>query len=213
MLISRARKAITSASVEAVRDEPMLFGATLDFAKREGGHLTRVLCAWLEDLDPHSNVIVDTRTHMLMKGWYPAIPGWHCDAIPRKEDGQPDFNDPRIAGIRHFMCVIDCGTEALTEFVTFKDVPIWPETPEGENVWAVRSRMINNMPPDKLDVVTVESNVLYEFGPHDYHRAMPAKRNGGWRFFFRASVDTTNLPKNVIRKQTQVYLPDVDMGW
>jgi len=42
----------------------------------------------------------------------------------------------------------------------------------------------------------------------------PSHSGHGWRYFFRASVNTkTRGPLNEIRKQVQVYLPDADMGW
>ncbi|KQV29025.1 hypothetical protein ASE23_11930 [Rhizobium sp. Root73] len=58
-----------------------------------------------------------------------------------------------------------------------------------------------------------QSLSVFKFSPRDYHRAIPATGDG-WRFFFRASVNTlTKGPLNEIRQQVQAYLPSQDLGW
>lgn len=202
-----------------IKAEPMVFSADPLFAIREGGSLT---CAIIGEVTKHgaldkarlaADCVIDTRVHMLKPGWAPAIPGWHCDAIPRGADGQPDFADPAIPCIRHFLCVIDAGTGSTTEFL--RDAPAdFPEPYPGENTWAARSRHINKRLAEGVgEVVRAESGVVYEFDCTDYHRAIPAT-GSGWRYFFRASLFTKSRgPLNEIRQQVQVYMPDADMGW
>lgn len=214
-------------NADQIKDEPMLFSADPIFAHAHGGSLTRYVLNALTTrgkINPGEHVVIDTRVHMLKPGWIPAIGGWHCDAIPRGDDGQPVLDHPAIDGIRHYLCVIDCGTGALTEFIrhnTLADKFLPKVASPGKNLWGEHSELINEVLAGAKDfgldrefyVTTVKNGQIYEFGPRDYHRAIPATGDG-WRFFFRASVNTlTRGPLNEIRQQVQVYLPHEDLGW
>jgi hypothetical protein len=88
------------ATAEEIEGETMLFSASPAFAFEKGGPLTR---AFLEGAGPalgdmalfcashRMHIVIDTRSHMLMRGFSPAIGGWHCDAYPRPPEGQPDL--------------------------------------------------------------------------------------------------------------------------
>lgn len=196
-----------------IKDEPMLYSASPRFAVDYGGSITREIIFNLGNRLPPKHTVIDTRVHMLKPGWSPSIPGWHCDAIPRDENKQLNFEDPCIPFIRHYLVVIDSGTASLTEFVRFKNPVDWRQPEPGENVWGARSRQIEEMPETEKEIVTVESGAFYEFDCSDYHRSTLATGHG-WRFFFRASVNTrTRGPFNEIRKQVQVYIPDEHLGW
>lgn len=210
-------------NADQIKDEPMLFSADPIFAHAHGGSLTRYVLNALTSrgkINPGEHVVIDTRVHMLKPGWIPAIGGWHCDAIPRGADGQPELDHPAIDGIRHYVCVIDCGTGSLTEF--FHDPEFTKGLPTkaspGKNLWGEHSELINKRLEETRDadeetVTTCSSGHIYEFDARDYHRAIAANGDG-WRFFFRASVNTlTKGPLNEIRKQVQVYLPHEDLGW
>lgn len=213
-------------NADQIKDEPMLFSADPQFAYRNGGGLTRAVLNTLTSrgkISPDQHVVIDTRVHMLKPGWIPAIGGWHCDAVPRGADGQPELDHPAIDGIQHFLCVIDCGTGSLTEFWDAPHINrrLPMKASPGKNLWGEHSEMINlsmrMVEPyggDPRKWVTVcQSGQIYEFDARDYHRAIPATGDG-WRFFFRASVNTlTKGPLNEIRKQVQVYLPHEDFGW
>lgn len=57
-----------------VKNEPMFFNCDLDFAYKNGGDITK---SFIENLPMdwiNSNPVLDSRVHMLMKGWYPCIP-------------------------------------------------------------------------------------------------------------------------------------------
>lgn len=199
-----------------IKDERMVFSASPDFAYENGGFLT----AWCLDACEEAgmpfndgNVVVDTRVHMLKPGWFPSIPGWHCDGVPRSLDKQVDLSHPQRDKIVHYLCVVDADTLSLTEFLPDQFLPDLPALPhEGENLWGTHSKLIK----ENLvggEVVTVESDHLYKFSAYDYHNTVPAKGHG-WRFFFRASVNTqTKGPYNEIRQQVQTYLPYEDLGW
>lgn len=219
LMVANAPILIADAAV--IKDETMLFSADPEFAFAKGGPITRKAIEFLiSNLGmPDDNVVIDTRVHMLKPGWNPAIPGWHCDAVPRGADGQPDFSDPSLDDIEHYLLVIDADdqpTGAMTEFVDLKSPVRFPAPDAGENVWGVHSRIINELLDAEarhLEVLTLESGRLYRFTAHDYHRSVPAT-GSGWRYFLRASVNTkTRGPFNEIRQQVQVYMPDADLGW
>jgi hypothetical protein len=83
-------------SIEMIKNEPMFFSADSDFVKEHGGPITRrFLASMPSDWIAARDLIWDSRSHMLMPGWYPCIPGWHLDDIPRtRPDGQPDHVNP-----------------------------------------------------------------------------------------------------------------------
>lgn len=227
-MLSRLNEQPFVAPVELLKDEPMLFSASPQFALQEGGPLTLEAVTFLlssgEISLDYSNVVIDTRVHMLKPGWIPAIGGWHCDAIPRGDDGQPVLDHPAIPRIRHYLMVVDCGTGSMTEFLrpgTAAPKFLPKVASPGKNLWGEHSELINAViegaPRFGLDrshyVETADSGVIYGFDATDYHRAIPATGHG-WRFFFRASVNTlTKGPLNEIRRQVQVYLPHEDSGW
>lgn len=66
-----------------IRDTPSLFNASLEDALRYGGELTRAALSAMSIPGDRKHIIVDTKTHMLMPGMWPAIPGWHTDGVPR----------------------------------------------------------------------------------------------------------------------------------
>lgn len=72
---------------ETISEEPMIFSGDPDFTYKNGGELTRLVLDELNRLGKtsecpnHLYPVIDTRSHMLMKGMYPAIGGRHCDAI------------------------------------------------------------------------------------------------------------------------------------
>ncbi|MBD9511892.1 hypothetical protein IB265_34655 [Ensifer sp. ENS10] len=205
---------------DQIKNEPMLFSADPRFAYANGGFLTRTVLDKLTQrgkFAPDDHVVIDTRVHMLKPGWIPAIGGWHCDAVPRGADGQPELDHPAIPGIRHYLCVVDSGTGSMTEFLTANIADYLPRKARPEkNLWGEHSELINDWlgeDNDGDDTTTLQSGEIYEFSARDYHRAIPATGHG-WRFFFRASVETlTKGPLNEIRQQVQVYLPNEDWGW
>ncbi|TCV62338.1 hypothetical protein EDE09_124103 [Neorhizobium sp. S3-V5DH] len=227
-MLSRLNEQPFVAPVELLKDEPMLFSASPQFALQEGGPLTLEATTFLLNAGEISldrgNVVIDTRVHMLKPGWIPAIGGWHCDAIPRGEDGQPVLDHPAIPGIRHYLLVVDCGTGSMTEFLNHGSLItelLQKVASPGKNLWGEHSEEINTYLSDLVElgadrseyVTTAESGALYKFSARDYHRAIPATGHG-WRYFFRASVNTmVKEPLNEIRKQVQVYLPHEDLGW
>lgn len=185
----------------------MLFSADVRFARAHGGPITR---AFLEYVPFES--VIDSRVHMLMPGWYPCIPGWHLDDIPRtRPDGQPDHKHPAYTSSSIMMIA---GDASVTEFIEgelgLSDIGIT----EGA-VYGRWNACINHMlaqPNCQIAVRQVPNYSLVKFGWGAFHRGVPATKFG-WRFFIRANYNTARDVKNEIRRQTQVYLPVPEVGW
>lgn len=212
-----------------IKNEPMLFNADGACAEIDGGPITRDflgrLLACRRDLSL-TDIVVDTRVHMLMPGWYPCIPGFHHDDVPRlRSDGQPfypEFHDGKAPGeyydSKHAMTIVG-GSGSFTQFALgraeFDDVPL------GKTIYAQwHSEVMARL--DKP--ATVESGPLrsYFVKPRDivffdarsWHQGVPAT-DFGWRFFARASWNTARVKHctNEIRRQVQVYLENPMEGW
>lgn len=196
---------------ELIKNETMLFSADFDFAYSNGNSLTK---AFLDQLDKTKNWIIDSRVHMLMKGWYPCIPGWHHDDVPRSLiDGQPNYESPEYEADHVIMILGDCSrTEFLKANLGFKKVELNKVV---YNEWNIDinkhlDKAINSY-KDKT-VVQLESGKLYKFNCYDFHRGVPATKSG-WRFFIRASTNTKRIVKNEIRRQVQAYPSNLEGGW
>ena len=218
-------------TTEEIKNEPMLFQADWDFATRFGGPLTRRILTTLRNTPEfnnayqlaHSNklnLVIDTRVNMVMQGWYPSIPGWHCDDVPRSEKyAQPDFSQRKDA-CQHFTIVLSdtdmpdlftgagvSGTEYLTTPTTLSVDP--------EAVWKSVDSLLNDMlaaevlgpSPTKF----LKDGELLQFNQQALHRTSPA-RVAGWRLFFRCSF-TYRKATNEVRRQAQAYIPLDKAGW
>lgn len=205
----------TAAELEA---EPMLFKADWGFAAKHAGRITLdflgALGLHMKTLGIRENepLVIDTRTHMLMRGHYPCIPGWHHDDVPRGgANNQPQYDAPPYAS-QHLCAVIDAydqPTGALPEFAHGPiDVP-WP-LPEDVTVYAAWDAHINAAYPEAG--APVRSREVWRFDCNTFHRGMPA-RSTGWRFFIRATWGTNDKPVNKIRRNANVYVPWSTAGW
>ena len=196
-------------TADDIENEPMLFSFDREQAERQSGPMTLDFLRSMPDDWQNSEIIIDSRSHMLMKGFYPAIPGWHLDDVPRtRQDGQPDHINPEYKS-EHIMAVY--GNCAMTEFavgsISLADPPL------GTTIYGEWSPLIDKAVSERrMSLITAQIGCLYEFNWQTWHRAVAAER-AGWRWFIRASRNTSRKPVNKIRKQVNVYLPNVDMGW
>ena len=204
-------------TTDEIKNEPMLFGADWSFAIMEGGPITQSIMKELHSaicfdnkvqgcIHDGYNFIIDTRVTMTMKGYYPSIPGFHTDWVPRGKDGQPDLTqiDDNVI---HYMCLLsDVESHTCTEFVIDEpelefdyssDDAIWTQLDKQINAGNYRTRFL-------------EPNTIISFDQNSIHRASPTV-TPGWRFFFRASL-LKKKPANEIRNQVQIYAP-IGMGW
>jgi hypothetical protein len=206
---------VNGISVDALKNEPMLFSCDLWTAWRLGGPITRLFLGDLPQEWFGDDLVIDSRVHMLMKGWYPCIPGWHHDDVPRTApDGQPNYMDPEYLS-EHLSCVIDLGTGSLTEYI--RDQVVVPRPNLGEVVYEVWNHAINDnleAYPDReyYKIQQVKSGEIVKFDYTTFHRGVPAT-GSGWRWFIRVSRKTGRKATNELRRQVQVYMSELEAGW
>ena len=198
-------------SENKISSEPMLFGVDCEFAAKHGGPLTQEVMFELVrtfDMTPDTNfphMRIDTRVHMLMPGMCPAIPGWHCDGVPRSDySEQPDMDKMSLEMLHASVFLSTTPRLAPTEFIGQKEVTVYYDP---NRVWGSVNDHVqrsNTMIPQ----VPYDGQIV-QFTGQTLHRATAATARG-WRFFLRASW-TDQEPANEIRKQVQVYT--TEGGW
>lgn len=192
---------------DQIKQEPMFFNCTTKFAAENGGPITKKFISLLAK--EYQEGILDSRVHMLMKGWYPCIPGWHHDDMPRNTaDGQPNYKNPDYRA-KHCLALVNSDI-APTQFL-IGEIQV-PEPEEGRVVyeqWNFHLMYENTNGGGKR----VEAkDRLYYFDCDTFHRGTAAVKNG-WRWFGRVSIDTHRKPTNEIRRQVQIYMSAVNAGW
>lgn len=194
---------------EEIKNEQMFFNSSADFAYRFGGEITR---RFLDALPPEwRSGVFDSRVHMLMPGWYPGIPGWHHDDVPRPGGGQPDYDHPTYHS-EHIMGLVN-GEICPTAFAL--GMCVMPAVPPGETVYKVWNDEVDRLiATECLDRVEAESGTLIGFNWQTFHACQRA--NGtGWRWFGRISRNTDRCKNitNEVRRQVQAYLEFPTEGW
>lgn len=208
--------AMPSFTQDQIKNEPMFYNADAEYASEHGGPITKYFVERLYDLfhwDVPRPMVIDTRSHMLMKGFYPCIPGWHHDDVPRsRADGQPNYNNPEYHA-QHYMALVN-GDICPTEFALGKCE--MPDFDEGEVCYRKWHPLVDELcDSGKLQRYEASGNPIIQFDAHSFHRGTQA-RESGWRWFGRASMSTDRLynTTNEIRNQVQVYIPAPDYrGW
>ena len=197
---------------EMVKNEPMFFSADLDFAYDNGGPITKNFIQRLpKEFFGDKYAYLDSRVHMLMEGWYPCIPGWHHDDVPRNTpDGQPNYVNPPYR-TKHVMALVNADI-APTQFL-IGNIQV-PTPVSGSAIYKQWDDSIDSQLNKYNDyvVMNAESNKLYEFDCDTFHRGTAAVKNG-WRWFGRVSIGRKRTVPSEIRRQVQVYMPTINAGW
>lgn len=195
--------------------EPRLVGVSMALAYEKGGQLTRRIMKALGDatqgygpkVPKGLHAIVDTRCQRLMPGMYPAIPGWHCDDIPRPTyEGQPDFSlvNPEA---RHFTAYCETVPNVSnTEYV----LSPFEFTPTQGPVWRELHRTLENS--RGLLRGHQRAGVIMAMSHDTPHRAT-ACQNRGWRFWLRLSFMHRKPEAPLIASQEHVYVVSEANGW
>ena len=202
-----------------VKNEPMLFNCDLEHADLLGGPITKAVLNVLPDDWKRSDLVVDSRVHMLMPGWYPCIPGWHHDDVPRtRADKQPNYG-PGQDRSEHLLLLVN-GDIAPTAMATGSMLFLEPEA--GKTIYAEWDKEVNlAIQNGLLEKSHIPSNLLVHINDRTWHTGTAAVKNG-WRFFIRFSryfdcdgnvIARRNPRTNELRRQVQVYLDNVNAGW
>lgn len=189
-----------------VKDEPMVFGCDYYGANRLGGQLTKnftdfCLRYWGRD----SNFIIDSRTQMLMSGWYPCIPGWHLDDVPRERlDKQPNHYNPSYKA-EHLAVFLGPCSKTLFAVGEIELV----EPPIGHTIytaWHPEVELSN------LKKQEIQPGNIVAFNWQSFHKCQQATENG-WRFWIRATRYTHRPFTNEQRTSVNIYIPTENQGW
>lgn len=196
-------------SQDVVKNEPMFFNCDLSYAWENGGPITKAFIEKLPiDWQEWCDVVFDSRVHMLMPEWYPCIPGWHHDDVPRSTPtGQPNYQNPEYFS-DHLCGLVNaeiCPTLFALGMIEVSNLDI------NTTIYETWSKEIAEM---TLPAYEAESGQYIEFDCNTFHTGVKAKA-GGWRWFGRLSrfTERTKHITNETRRQVQVYLENPIMGW
>jgi hypothetical protein len=197
-------------TTEQIKNEPMFFNCDLQFCRKHGNLITQSFLEYLPDDWKNCNPVIDSRVHMLMPGWCPAIPGFHHDDVPRSTPtGQPNYDNPEYYS-EHLTGIVN-GEIAPTLFALGKHT-----LPQVDGIiYRVWHPMVEEQIRDGiLKPFVLESGEYVQFDWQSMHTAQKAN-SSGWRWFIRLSrkTDRQNHVTNEIRRQVQVYLENPTDGW
>ena len=201
-----------------IKNEPMFFNCDLNYAWDKGGPITK---SFIENLPQDwGDAVFDSRVHMLMPGWYPAIPGFHHDDVPRPDipvgqhfltAGQPDYDNPRYLS-EHIIGLVNADV-CPTVFAIGNCV--MPKIADGDVIYRhwhdEVERLIDS---GAMQLKQVKDRTLTGFDWQSFHSGTKALKSG-WRWFGRVSKNTERQRKitNEIRVNAQVYLEFPTQGW
>lgn len=217
---------IADPSEDLIKTTPSLLQASMDDAVAFGGQLTRqALGAIARSMKFDRNyVVVDTKVHMLMPGFMPAIPGWHTDGVPRGPEkdpagkGAPDIDaqeeDTYIRPPRYHLLVT--GDMAPTKFALNPNLDLMvPDEPSADLYKLISTQMQAYEENDQLNLMLTSPSTVYSWDWWQLHTATAATKFG-WRFLIRVTETDHIKPRRelreVIRVQQQVYVPS-EFGW
>jgi len=208
-IIEHSKLSKTFSEVE-IKNEPMLFSCDLIHARKLGGPITNLILDEMPEDWKDRELIIDSRVHMLMPNWFPCIPGWHHDDVPRSlSNGQPNYYNPEYHS-KHIACVVNadiCPTDFALGLSDFLDIK------KGEKYYKVWHKLVEQQIQDGiLKLHSIKDSVITEFNWNTWHQGTRAIKNG-WRLFFRVTAQTFVKPKNELRRQTQVYMEYPMEGW
>lgn len=205
---------------EEIKNEPMFFNCDLEYAYENGNNITKSFIDNMPDEWKYGKVVFDSRVHMLMPNWYPAIPGFHHDDVPRPEietgkhfitAGQPDYDNPRYKS-EHILGIVNASV-CPTQFAIGSCE--MPAIEDGQLIYRTWHKEVERLlHENKLQLVEAKDRILYYFDCDTFHTGQKALSNG-WRWFGRVSRNTDRVNKitNEIRVNAQVYLEFPMEGW
>lgn len=213
----RSGATIKQPSQDLVKNTLSLWSCSLEDAVKYGGELTREALSNIPLVGGYKHTIVDTKVHMLIKGFCPAIPGYHTDHTPRGKDLNPLTKDqPNIhlqetnkAPTLHLLVT---GNHCLTDFLVDPlDLNI-PEKPTSD-LFKIISEQVNQKAD--LKKMTADSCRWYSWDWWNLHTGVIAS-GFEWRYLIRVTETDYQEPekdlRKIIRTQQNVYVPQ-SIGW
>lgn len=211
---------IEKPSQDDIKNTQGLWNASFDDAFRFGGDVTRAALQAMNLRGDKKHIVVDVKTHMLMPGMIPAIPGWHTDGVPRGGKSlSPASGAPHIhmqegtESPRYHLLVV--GGDCPTKFISSRNINLVTENLP--NLYAGISNQVCEMDnKGLLDTYDAPDGQVVEWDWWELHTAQQA-RAPGWRYLIRVTETDYLEPQKdlrlVLRNQQQVYLPTEKFGW
>lgn len=211
---------IEKPSQDDIKNTQGLWNASFDDAFRFGGDVTRAALQAMNIRGDKKHIVVDVKTHMLMPGMIPAIPGWHTDGVPRGGKSlSPASGAPHIhmqegtESPRYHLLVV--GGDCPTKFIASRNINLVTENLP--NLYAGISSQVCEMDnKGLLDTYDAPDGQVVEWDWWELHTAQQA-RAAGWRYLIRVTETDYLEPQKdlrlVLRNQQQVYLPTEKFGW
>lgn len=211
---------IEKPSQDDIKNTQGLWNASFDDAFRFGGDVTRAALQAMNLRGDKKHIVVDVKTHMLMPGMIPAIPGWHTDGVPRGgKTLSPASGAPHIHmqigadSPRYHLLVV--GGDCPTKFIASRNINLITENLP--NLYAGISSQVCEMDNrGLLDTYDAPDGQVVEWDWWELHTAQQA-RAPGWRYLIRVTETDYLEPQKdlrlVLRNQQQVYLPTEKFGW
>lgn len=211
---------IEKPSQDDIKNTQGLWNASFDDAFRFGGDVTRAALQAMNLRGDKKHIVVDVKTHMLMPGMIPAIPGWHTDGVPRGGKSlSPASGAPHIhmqegtESPRYHLLVV--GGDCPTKFIASRNIDLVTENLP--NLYAGISSQVCEMDnKGLLDTYDAPDGQVVEWDWWELHTAQQA-RAPGWRYLIRVTETDYLEPQKdlrlVLRNQQQVYLPTEKFGW
>lgn len=221
----RIGASIEEPSQEIIESSLNLRQVSLEDAARYGGSITKNALGAMNFRGDRKHIIVDTKVHLLMPGWVPAIPGWHTDGVPRGEEMNPaGKGDPNLAAQAYGLVsapryhLLVTGTHCPTKFL---DAPFALDLSMevGKDLYKVMTQQVNEslslVAENRVPTMTTPPSTVVEWDWWNVHTAQQATGRG-WRYLIRVTetdhIEPRTNPADFIRTQNQVYAP-MDFGW
>ena len=208
--ISERGKFPASFSMDEIKNEPMFFNCEINFAKAHGGVLTQAFLNNLPEDWKNCNPVIDSRVHMLMPGWFAAIPGFHHDDVPRTTPTkQPNYDAPEYHS-EHLTGLVNAEIAPTLFALGEHSLPVV----DGVIYRAWHPLVEEQLRRGMLAPYRMGSGDYVQFDWQSIHTATKTTV-GGWRWFIRLSRNTDRQKSisNEIRRQVQVYLEAPMDGW
>lgn len=214
-------KKIEQPTFDEIKSTPALWNASLDDAIRYGGDLTRSSIGAMDLKFDKKYIIVDTKIHMLMPNFYPAITGWHTDGVPRGKELSPTskdkpniFEQENMSDTRFHLLVT--GQGCLTHFLSDRNIILdIPSEPDYSLYKVIDKQIKEKIDSGKLQSYEIPSCTSVEFDWWELHTGIKATKHE-WRFLIRVTETDHMQPQSdlrkIIRTQQQVYIPE-NFGW
>lgn len=205
---------------ELIESSLNLRQVSLEDAARYGGLITRQALGAMNLRGDRKHIVVDTKVHLLMPGWVPAIPGWHTDGVPRGTEmnpggrGAPNLR-AQVEGLasapRYHLLVTGehCPTRFMAGAFDFE-----LDLDGGSELYTEITRQAQDA-AGTFETLTTPPSTVVEWDWWNVHTAQQATARG-WRYLIRVTETDHIVPRtdpaDFIRTQNQVYAP-MDFGW